>query len=172
MNWRREQFYFGFVVGLIVGLLVGVIAQQAHAAELAIGDSLAVGIAAESHETGYAKVGLSPKGVVDIIGRTPLNDLHGNIVILSTGYSNSPMERSTNVELELDMLQAAGAKVVILGVGIEVKGSLEINQWLQGQAKYRGWVYIDGWQRVHPNYKKLRENIDMFECLAHWQCGA
>lgn len=30
MNWRREQFYMGFVIGLIVGLLVGLIAQHAH----------------------------------------------------------------------------------------------------------------------------------------------
>jgi hypothetical protein len=139
----------------------------AYAGEIAIGDSIAVGL----NLPGSAKVGIGPKEVVRRIAMTPLNALHNNIVILSTGLSNDP--DAANAELELEMLHAVGARVVLLGVGIEIENSLVVNQWLKSIAVYNGWVYLDGWQKVHPdNYRVLHENIREYICMAHWECGA
>lgn len=149
-------------------LLMAVAAHSAEREEIAIGDSIAVGL----ELPGSAKVGLSPKAVVQRIAAMPVNDLYGHVVILSTGLSNDPKDFA-NVVLQLEMLRAAGAAVVLLGVGAEMKGSLEINQWLRAQAQSRDWVYIDGWQKVHPeNYRALRDLIREYECHARWLCNA
>jgi hypothetical protein len=138
----------------------------AYSGEIAIGDSIAVGL----NLPGSAQVGISPKEVVRRIAMTPLNDLHNNIIILSTGLSNDPTD-DANTDLELRMLAAVEAKhVVLLGVGVEVSNSMAINQWLKSIAEYNGWIYIDGWQKVHPDYRALKANIAAYVCMAHWQC--
>lgn len=165
--------WFGVVLGFAaaITMLLWAIGHP-KAAELAIGDSLAVGVAAAEHSTGYAKIGATPKEVVALIGRTPLRDLHGQVVVLSTGLSND-MDTEDYVPIQLEMLKAAGAKVILLGVGVTLQGSLEVNTYLKNWAMFYNIPYIDGWKDVHPkDYGVVLDNIRWFECVTYKTCGA
>lgn len=136
--------------------------------ELAIGDSIAVGL----RLPGSAQVGIGPKAVFERIAMISPNDLYGTVVVLSTGLSNDP-SGINYVPVMLAMLHAAGAHVIVLGVGVELKGSLELNMYLKAYAIHFGMPYIDGWQHVHPdNYRKLLENVRWFECVTYQICAA
>jgi hypothetical protein len=140
----------------------------AHSAELAIGDSIAVGL----ELPGSAKVGIGPKEVVRRIGNTPLNQLYHRVVILSTGLSNDPSQWPY-VPVQLAMLKAAGAYVIVLGVGSEVAGLAEFNDTLKAEALANDMAFVWGWPDVHPaNYRVLLDNIRRAECQAFKVCAA
>jgi hypothetical protein len=162
----RADYILAICCAIIVALSICI--SRAHSAELAIGDSIAVGL----QLPGTAKVGISPKEIVRRIGMTPLADLHGQIVVLSTGLSNDP-KQSAYVLIQMKMLHAAGAKVILLGVGAAVKQSVEINKWLEAVADYNDIPFIDGWANIHPaNYRVLLDNIRLVECQDYKICGA
>jgi hypothetical protein len=150
---------------LLFSLLVP---AQAHSAELAIGDSIAVGLALP----GSATVGIGPKEVVRRIGNTPLNQLYHRVVILSTGISNDPSQWAY-VPLQLAMLKAAGAYVIVLGVGTDVPALTEFNDTLKAEALANDMAFVWGWPGVHPaNYRVLLDNIRRAECQAYKVCSA
>lgn len=139
----------------------------AYSQEIAVGDSLAVGL----ELPGDAKIGRSPAAVVTALSGIPLRLLHQRVVILSTGLSNDPSQMD-EAKLQLDMLEATGSKVILLGVGVVVPGSFEINAWLKAEAEDRGWIFIWGWQGVHPqDYRRLLAAARAEECR-YWRiCG-
>lgn len=156
-----------FVAAVTAWITFCLVFSRAHSAELAIGDSIAVGL----QLPGSAKVGIGPKEVVRRIGMTPLPELHDQVVVLSTGLSNNPAQ-SSYVLLQMKMLKAAGAKVVLLGVGATLPQSVKINQWLSDLADYYDVPFIDGWVDVHPaDYRVLLENIRLVECQDYELCG-
>lgn len=144
-------------------------APLAH--EIAIGDSIAVGIATEMHSVGYAKVGNSPKAVLELLARVPLNDLHGNVVFLSTGLSNDPSQ-ARYVQTMIDMLTAAGAKIIVLGVGEAIPGSAEINNWLADLCTQQKIGFAYGWEGVHPpDYGYVLNYLHRVECTHYKVCA-
>ena len=150
-------------------LLVALIAN-AHAQELVIGDSIAVGVAGAGKLPGDAKVGRAPSAIVGVIDRlAPF--LRGRVVILSTGLSNAPSQTQA-AAFELDLLQQAGAKVIVLGVGEDVPGLSELNPWLQDMANGRDMLFVWGWRGVHPaDYGDVLRGARVVECRVWRICG-
>jgi hypothetical protein len=150
---------------LLCSLLV---TARAQAAELAIGDSIAVGL----ELPGSAMIGIGPKEVVRRIGNIPLGQLYHRVVILSTGISNDPGQWAY-VPLQLAMLKAAGAYVIVLGVGTDVPALAEFNDTLKAEALENDMAFVWGWPDVHPeNYRILLDNIRRAECQAYKICPA
>lgn len=150
----------------ILACLLCLNGAPAHSQELAIGDSIAVGL----NLPGDAAVGRSPKAVVAALAMVPLEKLKGKVVILSTGLSNDPSQFEY-VTLQLDMLRWAGAKVILLGVGDEVPRFVGLNRWLKAQAEAREILFVWGWPDVHPgDYKLLLKIIRRNECRVYRVC--
>jgi len=144
------------------------IACCAAPAEIAIGDSIAVGLGLP----GSAEIGIGPKAVLQRIAATPLNHLYGKIVILSSGVSNNPADIDY-VPVQIEALQAAGAHVVLLGVGSHVASLAPLNALLGSYAGAAGIPFIWGWPAVHPaSYRVLLENLRQVECHFYQLCSA
>lgn len=135
-----------------------------HGTELVIGDSIACGVADAGDLEYDCKIGLSPKGVLAMLKTYSPEKLKGRIVILSGGVSNDPSQLSV-VEQELEYLDKAGAKVVILGVGQVIPDSQNINKLFGLYADHYGAIAVAGWYEVHPsNYRALLKFIRDQEC--------
>lgn len=151
----------------ILACLLCLSSSPAISQEIAIGDSIAVGL----NLPGDAAVGRSPKAVVAALAMVPVEKLKGKVVILSTGLSNDPSQLDQAV-LQLQMLHWAGAKVILLGVGTRVQGLEGYNDWLKLQALARDFIFVSGWPGVHPdNYRVLLLFIRKEECRLYRVCA-
>ena len=138
--------------------------------ELVIGDSIACGIGAAGELETDCKIGLSPKAVYARLLTHSKESLKGRIVILSAGVSNDPAQIEY-VAKDLEYLNDAGAKVVILGVGFVIDGG-RINRLLGSYADNYGWIAIAGWTEVHPgNYHMVVDFIREAECKVWRICA-
>lgn len=154
-------------VVLALALFLAPVTANAGPTELAIGDSIAVGLRLPS----FAQVGIGPHAVFARIASLPPEALRGRVVVLSTGMSNNPADWKY-VPWQLTALDAAGARVVVLGVGNEIDQATKINEWLGKLAKAHKMIFIHGWQAVHPeSYAELLRYIHAAECNAWRICG-
>ena len=121
----------------------------------AVGDSLAKGLI-NVGMPGTAIEGIGAPAVLSLIQGIPASALKGQTAVLSSGASNSPDVNTVKqyVPQQIKALQAAGAKVILLGVGSKFSAT-PINATLQTIATQNGltFTYIgqtptDG---VHPS---------------------
>jgi|SRR5579862_4598424 len=117
--------------------------------ELAIGDSLAVGLQGFCKLAGNGRIGRSPAAVLQVIEQLPPGQLAGATVILSSGASNDPLHADLAL-LQVVSLKRAGANVVLLGVGDGVKNYDAVNRQLIRIAAATGIPFVYGWHGVHP----------------------
>jgi hypothetical protein len=117
--------------------------------ELAIGDSLAVGLQDRCRLSGNGKIGRSPKSVLQVIETLPPGQLADATVILSSGASNDP-DHADLALLQIASLKRAGAHVVLLGVGDGVRNYFAVNRELARIAAVTGIPFVYGWHGVHP----------------------
>jgi hypothetical protein len=117
--------------------------------ELAIGDSLAVGLQDKCRLGGNGQIGRRPAGVLQVIETFPPGQLAGATVILSSGASNDP-EHADVALLQIARLKLAGAHVVLLGVGDGVRNYQAVNRLLIRIATVTGIPFVYGWHGVHP----------------------
>ena len=120
----------------------------------AIGDSIAAGVMGAAKLPGDAVGGRSTQQVLDAIIATDPVLLKGQRIFLSSGASNSP-DALDLVPQQLAAMKAAGADVVLSGVGSGVKNYQAVNAKLAEYAKAAGVPFsgeIPGTQggRVHP----------------------
>ena len=117
--------------------------------ELAIGDSLAVGLRDKCKLEGNGQIGRRPASVLQVIETLPPGQLAGATVILSSGASNDP-EHADVALLQIAKLKLAGAHVVLLGVGDGIRNYQAVNRQLIRIAAVTGIPFVYGWHGVHP----------------------
>jgi len=121
----------------------------ASARELAIGDSIALGLQQQCQLEGNGQTGQTPARVLESIEAIPRFQLMGTTVILSSGASNDP-DRADLAFLQIAALKRAGAHVVLLGVGEGVRNYDTINGMLAAIAQRMRVPFVYGWAGVHP----------------------
>jgi hypothetical protein len=141
------------------------------ASKLAIGDSIAQGIATDSKtSTDLTKIGASPSAVLANITKADPATIKGKDITLSTGASNNPAQLAL-VEQQVKALKNAGAgNIKIMGVG-DRPDFAGVNDKLADISKKTGATFsgpLDpatlGPDRVHPTGKgyaaiNAKENI-------------
>jgi lysophospholipase L1-like esterase len=153
-------------------------ARSANAGKVvAVGDSLAVGIAGSTKGTEQvAKEGLKPSQILSNIGSMISKDpnyFRGKKVILSSGISNSAVDKDGNinksdfdiVKQQIDLLKGAGAESIdLVGVGPNAKFEQNgVNSKLQALAdgKYVRFSDISGMTfdklGIHPTAAGYKE---------------
>lgn len=143
------------------------ICAPAYADEIAIGDSIAVGLGLP----GSAKIGIGPEAVLERIRRAPY--VYGDVVILSTGLSNDPTASDDLIAQQIVALQTNGAHVILLGVGEHVPNLWRLNEVLGAHAARAGIPFVYGWPEVHPpSYPALLRQVREVECNIYKVCGA
>jgi|GEM_PF-5020776 len=144
--------------------------------DLAFGDSIAVqqirhGVGGKEGQRGRALaqqrgatavIGDTPAMVLARLQATPPEQFKGRTIFLSPGTSNNPAQVAI-VGQELDLLQKAGARAVVPGVGPGVPNRDAVNAQLRQLAEAHGAVFFEPnirWQKdgIHPaEVDKLRE---------------
>jgi hypothetical protein len=135
----------------------------------ALGDSNAVGLNKAAGTSGDAVGGRTPKEIYDSLSKH-FSDYADKTVALSSG-ANPPHQGFDQGNLDyvrktLQGLHAAGAKVVMMGVGSGVKDFMKINKGLADIAKGEGATFsgeladtLGG--RVHPrDYRNVLDQVD------------
>lgn len=167
MRTWRSYCIGAFVIGYLMLLLTAAFGSSL-AKEIAIGDSLAVGL----NLRGEARVGASPKDIVEMIGNIPLERLRGQIVFLSSGILNDP-NQGAYVNTELDMLKAAGAHVILIGVSQKAPTALSL--WIGALAGSYNVPCVTGFESgdgIHPrSYSDVLKAGRQFECFFYRVCA-
>jgi hypothetical protein len=136
----------------VVLVLVAVFAllDPASGREIALGDSLAVGLQDRCNIPGNGQIGRSPASVLRMIQSLPPGQLTGATVILSSGASNDP-EHTDLALLQIAALKRAGARIIVLlGVGDGVRNYAAVNRQLIRIAAATGAPFVYGWRGIHP----------------------
>jgi len=145
-------------------------AEPSIGRELAIGDSLAVGLQDECRLAGDGEVGRTPATVLQVIKGLPPEQLAGATVVLSSGASNDPDHADLALP-QIAALKRAGARVVLLGVGDGVRNYKAVNRELIRIAAIMGIPFVYGWHGVHPpDYPAVLEVArESLRRLATWK---
>ena len=144
---RRTNLNLRALASALLALFA--LSAPAVARELAIGDSLAVGLQDKCGLAGNGQIGRRPAGVLQAIETLPPSQLAGATVILSSGASNDPGHADLAL-LQIAKLKRAGAHVVLLGVGDGVRNYPAVNRQLARIASITGIPFVYGWHGVHP----------------------
>lgn len=147
MPVRRPVLSLRTVTSVLLALLA--LSGPVAGRELAIGDSLAVGLHDICKLEGNGRIGRRPATVLQVIEQLPPGQLAGATVILSSGASNDP-DHADLALLQIASLKRAGAHVVLLGVGDGVKNYDAVNRLLIRIAAITGIPFVYGWHGVHP----------------------
>jgi hypothetical protein len=145
---------------------------QANAqTEIAIGDSIAVGLKLSGQLKGGAVVGASPRMVAHMVGTYPADLFKQAVVILSCGASNDTTQLGYCKE-DVHYLTSLGAYVVLLGVGDVIPNSQQVNDILLSYTNdYPNTLFVHGWFEVHPpSYPALLRFIREHECISWRIC--
>lgn len=132
---------------------------QSTGKKLFIGDSVAIGLFMANSEDGayldekYAKVGASPKAILDKIRFIPESELTGTTVILSAGLLNNVTD-TASVDLSIQVLKAKGAEVRLVGGPITSREPFSgVNDKLKEIAEKNDVVFLGSFESndgVHP----------------------
>jgi hypothetical protein len=144
---RRPALSAHTIASAFVALLA--LSRPVAGRELAIGDSLAVGLQDICKLEGNGRIGRRPATVLQVIEQLPPGQLSGATVILSSGASNDP-DHADLAFLQIATLKRAGARVVLLGVGDGVRNYEAVNRQLIRIAAVTGIPFVYGWHGVHP----------------------
>jgi peptidoglycan hydrolase-like protein with peptidoglycan-binding domain len=126
------------------------ILKEAEAKVIAVGDSLAVGVAGAGAINGGSRVGAPPSEVLTKIkDLVSSQDVNGAIVVVGTGVPNNPSQLNL-VAAQLQLLVKAGATPVVLGVGPKFE---QYSQALKSVASQGGARVIDI-NSLDPNIAK------------------
>ena len=139
--------------------------------EIAIGDSIALGLKEAGHLAGGAVVGAGPRAVAHMVGSYPTDLFKQAVVILSCGASNDTTQLGYCKE-DVHYLTSLGAYVILLGVGDVIPKSQQVNDILLSYTNdYPNTLFVHGWFEVHPpSYPALLRFIREHECISWRIC--
>lgn len=146
-------------------LSTGAQQQQAPAARVYIGDSVAEGLGrGNDNATSYTKVGASPTAILADVKKIAQEALDGKDVVLSAGLLNDPKQASVVRDI-IREIKAKGGNVLLVGGPTE--GAREdlagVNDVLADIAKEEGVRFLGGFKSsdgVHPlNYASVDSKI-------------
>ena len=156
---------FRLIRAIILPLLLLLpLSQSLRAQEIVICDSIACGVKDVGHLRGGCHIGASPLAVLHMVVTYPVVGLEDQVVILSTGVSNSPSQISFVRDI-ITYLRNHRAHVVLLGIGDRLPDSVGLNDTLKFYAESVDGIFVWGWQDVHPgNYAQVLTVIREHEC--------